>query len=253
MSIANGLYRFFLIWYVCGVVLLTFDWLPPWLEWANAVFLYASGLLAYLYLQRTRGTETAIVLSIFIMVVSMFSEWLGVEYGLIFGTYRYEKDFGVQLFGVPLTIGFAWLMVIVTGHVLAKKIIKPSRTAVNAVVYAAVSAWFAVIMDLLIDPVSFVVKQYWLWEGDSFYYGIPLKNFSGWFIVSFFLQLVFYVWQGNRGKTEDVVWEQRMKRLYFLILSMFALMCLTNGLYLAIGITAAALAAGWFVKRRMEG
>lgn len=251
MNIANGVYRFFLVWYVCGVVLLTFDLLPPWLEWANAVFLYASGLLAYLYLQRTRGTKLAVFLSVLIMAVSMFSEWLGVEYGLIFGTYRYEKDFGLQLFGVPLTIGFAWLMVIVTGHVLTKKVIHQKRTVLNAVVYATVSALFAVIMDLLIDPVSFVVKQYWIWEGDSFYYSIPLKNFSGWFIVSFCLQLLFYAWQGNKGK-EDVLWEQRMKQLYFLILSMFALMCLTNGLYLAISITAVVLGLTFVMKRRLE-
>ncbi len=51
--------------------------------------------------------------------MSMGIESFGVHTGLFFGDYTYETDFGFKLIGVPITIGFAWLMVMATSHVLA--------------------------------------------------------------------------------------------------------------------------------------
>lgn len=53
---------------------------------------------------------------------SIFAEHLGVEYGILFGDYYYTQDFGPKLIGVPIAIGFAWLMVIASSHALAKVI-----------------------------------------------------------------------------------------------------------------------------------
>ncbi|MGB5428269.1 carotenoid biosynthesis protein, partial [Eudoraea sp.] len=36
-----------------------------------------------------------------IVVTSIFAEWLGVNYGLIFGDYRYGNNFGAKIAGVP--------------------------------------------------------------------------------------------------------------------------------------------------------
>ncbi|MCY1692014.1 carotenoid biosynthesis protein [Exiguobacterium sp. SL14] len=41
----------------------------------------------------------------FIFFGSIIIESIGVHTGWPFGTYRYESDFGVQLLGVPITIG----------------------------------------------------------------------------------------------------------------------------------------------------
>ncbi|MCP3763104.1 carotenoid biosynthesis protein [Domibacillus sp. A3M-37] len=48
----------------------------------------------------------------FIISWSIAIELFKAETGLIFGHYYYEKDFGVHVAGVPVTIGFAWLVVI---------------------------------------------------------------------------------------------------------------------------------------------
>ncbi len=39
---------------------------------------------------------------------------------------------------------------------------------VHGIAYAVISSLFAVIMDLAIDPVAYVVKQYWVWKGTAF-------------------------------------------------------------------------------------
>ncbi|MCG3005297.1 carotenoid biosynthesis protein, partial [Escherichia coli] len=60
----------------------------------------------------------------FVMLATIVIESLGVHYDFLFGSYDYEKDFGTKILGVPLTIGSAWLMVIVTSRVLALGIMK---------------------------------------------------------------------------------------------------------------------------------
>ncbi|MCY1691337.1 hypothetical protein OVA29_12105 [Exiguobacterium sp. SL14] len=44
------IWRLFVIWFSIGLVLVGFSLLPPWLEWANAVFLFLSGTYAAFYL-----------------------------------------------------------------------------------------------------------------------------------------------------------------------------------------------------------
>lgn len=206
------IYQFFIIWYICGVVLLAFDWLPPWLEWANVVFLHVSGFIAFIYMAKSYRMVTALLVAMFVMVATIVIESLGVHYDFLFGSYDYEKDFGTKILGVPLTIGSAWLMVIVTSRVLALGIMKRMELPylVKGLVYATISSIFAVIMDLAIDPVAYVVKQYWVWEGNSFYYDIPLSNFSGWFILSFFIQFILYFWletlEKKKSQSGKVEW-----------------------------------------------
>ncbi|MDO6848540.1 carotenoid biosynthesis protein [Priestia megaterium] len=237
--ITNGIYRFFLIWYVCGVVLLSFDLLPSWLEWANAVFLHLSSLLALIYLAKAYGVRRALLVAIFVTGASIYIESLGVKYGFLFGSYDYEKDFGAKILGVPLTIGSAWFMVVITSRILVLGIMKRMELPfiVHGIAYAVISSLFAVIMDLAIDPVAYVVKQYWVWEGDSFYYNIPLSNFSGWFLLSFFIQLVVYFFLAKSPKEENPVWERRMVFLYSAVVMMFVIVALANGLWLVVWLT----------------
>ncbi|WP_315906374.1 carotenoid biosynthesis protein [Priestia koreensis] len=234
---ANGVYRFFLIWYICGLLLVGFDILPPWLEWANAVFLYVSGLLAFIYLAKTYGKWLALGVSIFVMASSIFAEGLGVHYGLIFGQYHYEKDFGIQVYGVPLTIGTAWLMVVVTSRVIVRRMMPRA----GWFFYTIITSILAVIMDLMIDPVAYVIKEYWVWSGTGAYYGIPLQNFFGWFFVSAVIQTVLYAVLKKRSSVHSETWEKRMVVLYILIVSMFGFISLMEGLYMALLVTGIPL------------
>ncbi|MFP7737601.1 carotenoid biosynthesis protein [Priestia aryabhattai] len=169
--------------------------LPSWLEWANAVFLHLSSLLALIYLAKAYGVRRALFITLFVTGASIYVESLGVKYGFLFGSYDYEKAFGAKVLGVPLTIGSAWFMIVITSRILALGIMKRMELpfVVHGIAYAVISSIFAVIMDLAIDPVAYVVRQYWVWKGDSFYYNIPLSNFSGCFLLSFFIPIRLFI------------------------------------------------------------
>lgn len=221
------LWRIFLIWYSVGVVLVAFDLVPPALEWANAVFLYLAGLIGAVYLVKRFGMRKGILLSLFIIIWSIAVESFGAKTGLIFGEYHYEKDFGVHLLGVPITIGFAWLMVITTGLALISPQSKQKSPG-----YPLLASLLAVAMDLVIDPVAFHLKQYWIWEEGGLFMEIPTQNFIGWFFTALSIHLVLYPFIGRETNAEPIH-EKRAQILYGLMILMFAITSFVGGIGLA--------------------
>ncbi|QFT88330.1 hypothetical protein FIU87_06720 [Bacillus sp. THAF10] len=244
----KALFRFFILWYICGVLLLTFDLLPPWLEWANVVFLVTAGLLAIVYfIQNYR--ERGLIIAVFVFFVSMAAEHVGVEYGFLFGDYYYNSYFGPKLFEVPITIGFAWVMVIATSHVLAHRMMPYA----SAWTKAMVAAFAAVVLDLIIDPVAFIAKEYWIWEGSSFYYNIPLYNFISWFVLSLLFHFILIMSTSKLSSKHNLYWEKNMYTLYALMVIMFCIIALSAQLYLAIVVTMIpTLLFFWFSRQMKE-
>ena len=52
-----------------------------------------------------------------IFLLGLIVEIIGVNYSFFFGEYQYGNNLGVKFFGVPLVIGFNWvLLIILTGN-----------------------------------------------------------------------------------------------------------------------------------------
>ncbi|KMJ58121.1 hypothetical protein AB685_13500 [Bacillus sp. LL01] len=226
------IFRFFIIWYICGVVLLTFDLLPPWLEWANVVFLVTAGTLGAIYfIKNYRGI--GVIFTLVVFFVSMAAEHFGVKFGFLFGNYYYNSYFGPKLFDVPITIGFAWVLVISTSHVIALRVIPHASISTKAILGALAT----VVLDLIIDPVAFIAKEYWIWESTSFYYDIPMFNFYSWFGLSLMFHLFLLLFSKNISSKENIYWEKNMYVLYGMMVAMFCMIAVTAQLYLALTVT----------------
>ena len=238
-------FYFFLIWYSIGVILVGFDWVPSWLEWANSVFIITAGILGWIYFIRLFGTLHGTLISLLIFVGSFAIEYVGSTYSLLFGSYYYTDYFAPNLLGVPVAIGFAWVMVIATSHAIVHAF--PLKTSW---LKAIAGGFLAVLFDLVLDPVSYRVKSYWIWEDSGFYYDIPITNFTGWFITAFVLHVIIELFF-NVGKT-DWIWQRRMVLLYSLMIAMFAFIAFINGLYLAGCIPVICLFIILFSLRRVE-
>ncbi len=211
---------------------MTFDLLPPWLEWANVVFLVTAGTLGAIYfIKNYRGI--GVIFTMIVFGVSMAAEHFGVKYGFLFGDYYYNSYFGPKLFDVPITIGFAWVLVISTSHVIALRIIPQASIIAKAIL----GAFATVVLDLIIDPVAFIAKEYWIWEGSSFYYDIPLFNFYSWFGLSLLFHLFILLLSKTVSSKENTYWEKNMYILYGLMVAMFCMIAVTAKLYLALIVT----------------
>ncbi|GGF12469.1 hypothetical protein GCM10010954_08970 [Halobacillus andaensis] len=240
----TGIFRFFIVWYICGIILLTFDWLPPWLEWANSVFLITAGLIGGIYFTQLYGVIKGITYSFLIIVVSIYVEHLGVETGFLFGEYRYNENFGLKIADTPLTIGFAWLLIIGCSHEIARGITVSLNGWLKGITFLILASLLAVTMDLILDPVAYHVQEYWLWEGSGVYYDIPFTNFAGWFILAFIFHVLHFVFYQHLSTTSPV-WQKRMAFMFGAIIFMFSILAITGGIYGA-AILVIVLALIWY-------
>ena len=105
-------------------------------------------------------------------------EVLGVHTGWPFGVYEYDPSLGMQLFGVPLVVPFAWVMMVHPALVAARRI---ANTWVFLYGGALLAAW-----DLFLDP-QMVAAGRWKWEVTGshvpFTPDIPLSNPFGWLLA----------------------------------------------------------------------
>ena len=112
-------------------------------------------------------------------VLGMVAEILGVNYGLIFGSYDYGENLGFKVMGVPLTIGMNWTILVFITASIAQKWTQ------NIIFGAILASGMMVLLDLLIEAVA-PKFDFWEFEGGQ----VPLQNYIGWFSVAFIAQLI---------------------------------------------------------------
>ena len=105
-------------------------------------------------------------------------EILGVHTGWPFGVYQYDSSLGFSLFGVPLVVPFAWVMMVHPALIAARRIAGNWIFLYGGTLLAA---W-----DLFLDP-QMVAAGRWKWEVTGshlpFTPEIPLSNLFGWLLA----------------------------------------------------------------------
>lgn len=131
-----------------------------------------------LYFSFQKGNTKLIVWGIIVYIITFSLEVIGVKTGYIFGTYYYGDVLGLKLFHVPMIIGFNWVVIILGAIGIASRIHK------SAFQIALLTGTFAVLFDLMLEPVA-IKLGYWTWDNGF----IPLQNYYAWFGIAFFASL----------------------------------------------------------------
>lgn len=113
---------------------------------------------------------------IFCYVIGFAAEYLGVNYGLIFGEYIYPETLGPQLGGVPMIIGINWFLI----TFCVATLIYPLK--INVFLKILLATIITVFIDVLIEPVAMELN-FWNWE----YNVVPIQNYVGWAVISFLI------------------------------------------------------------------
>lgn len=231
-----SVWKVFVVWYFFGFFLVGFDLLPPWLEWANPVFLWLAGIVGATIIYQSVRNGSLIVPFIFFGSIAV--ETLGVKTGFPFSEYIYAEAFGPTIFGVPVTIGAAWLAVIGASFAVARLFPFKNRTL-----------WlvplFAVWLDMAIDPVAANVKGYWQWAHDGLYYDIPTQNFVGWFALSLIFSSVLQKYE----RTTDPLFLTHGTYLFCMLHALFGITAVNAGLE-GIGLFSVLTAGMILLERR---
>jgi bisanhydrobacterioruberin hydratase len=132
-----------------------------------------------LYSSFQKGNTKLVVWGLIVYIVTFSLEVIGVNTGYIFGSYYYGNVLGLQFFDVPLIIGFNWVVIILGAIGIASRIHK------SAFQIALLTGTFAVLFDLMLEPVA-INLGYWKWQQGF----IPLQNYYAWFAIAFFASLL---------------------------------------------------------------
>lgn len=130
-----------------------------------------------------------------VYLAGFFIEVIGVNTGQIFGFYTYGTALGVKLWATPLLIGVNWLILVYCTGVFLETFNLKSQW-----LFSALGAGILLGIDFLIEPVA-IRFDYWSWfEGV-----IPIQNYLGWYIFSYFLFLFFSGLNFNKKNNAAVV------------------------------------------------
>ncbi len=141
-----------------------------------------------LFINQTNTTKMKFFIVFAIFFVGMIAEILGVQYGLIFGNYEYGNNLGLKLLGVPILIGFNWVVLTVICGSISHKIFKKSK--ILAVIFGVV---LMLIVDLTLEPIA-PALDYWEFSGSK----APLQNYIGWGITSLITQTLYQYFYKNK-------------------------------------------------------
>ncbi len=139
-------------------------------------------LIILLVFHQNWSTRAAYIFLI-IMLLGFFIEVLGVATGQIFGQYYYGATLGKKFLETPIAIAANWLILCYCCTYFAAKIL--GKNVDNFIVIALIASISMVLIDFLIEPVA-IKLDFWSWQTVN----IPVKNYIGWFFVSFVLNLI---------------------------------------------------------------
>ncbi|ARM76910.1 carotenoid biosynthesis protein [Acidianus manzaensis] len=139
-------------------------------------------------------------------IIGFAFERLGLSTGIPFGHYVY--NFPPYVFGVPIFVVFGWGIFSFLSYLAIFNF--PEKEKI------IIFSFLMVIIDLSVDPIM-VSAGYWTWKTSILdYFGIPITNFVGWFIVSLVIIIIYSLIRGSKEKSEDNIFSYLFPLVYFL-------------------------------------
>ena len=112
------------------------------------------------------------VIIIFIFFLSIISEIIGVNYGLLFGSYYYGENLGYSIYGVPLVIGLNWVVLTVSSGNIASYFFEK-----NKYLSILIGSLLMLILDVIMEQVSGNI-DFWYFNDESLIF-----NYITWFLL----------------------------------------------------------------------
>ena len=136
------------------------------------------------------GWKATFKIFLITFLTGLVAEVLGVHFGFVFGPYHYAEVInGPLILGVPPMTMIDYFAIGYPCFIMGRAIVGGLSTKVTGFRLIGVAVFAALAMtahDLSTDPAQSTVLGLWVWEQGGAYFGVPLHNFIGWFLVTFF-------------------------------------------------------------------
>jgi putative membrane protein len=207
-----------------------------------AAFFVAYFLACSLHL----GLKRALLFAVAGYIIAWSSEYSSIHNGIPYGHYYYTRQTmgrELWLFGVPSMDSMSFVFLSYASYSAALLALSPVVGGVgylpedkkirHSLKARLLGALFCMYLDVLIDPLALRGDKWFLgqiygYAGNGVYFGIPISNFAGWFVVGFLLiyalQLIDRLLA--QGKAKDFVppaWSQLAGPALYLSIIIFNL------------------------------
>ncbi|MDP1603341.1 MAG: carotenoid biosynthesis protein [Legionella sp.] len=154
-------------------------------------------LAMFLHGNERYGLKNIIIFFVITWVVSHFFEAMSIQIGFPFGYYHYDKMPGPRIAEVPILIMLAYFGTGYASWILSNVLLNQynKKLAGHQIFLVPLIATFImVIWDLCMDPIASTVGSLWVWRDGGSYFGVPLQNYFGWFLVVYIVFQLFAVY-----------------------------------------------------------
>ena len=154
------------------------------------LFAVIHGAMAY-------GSRGILIFFAICLVVGNAFENLGVATGFPFGRYYFTDAMGPKLFQVPILLGLAYVGMGYLSWTLGRIIVGNLRSrpvGARVITLPLVAAFPMVAWDFANDPVWANINHLWVWQRGGAYFGVPLTNFLGWYLVVYLIYQSFAIY-----------------------------------------------------------
>ena len=199
---------FMLFMYASGILAHLWPAVRPFTAYTTDLLLLVigGGLLYFVYARHRQPRYWYWVAGAYLFTFLM--EALGVATGAVFGEYAYGATMRVQLLGVPLVIAINWVVLVLAGNTLSRKLFRQPVAA------AAGAGIFIAVYDYFIEPLA-IKLDYWQWATGT---DIPLQNYLAWAVIAFLLSLPLYRWR-IRFWHPLLLWYLAAQWIFFVVLN----------------------------------
>ncbi|WP_414469484.1 bisanhydrobacterioruberin hydratase CruF [Methanobacterium sp. ACI-7] len=198
--------------------------ITPELSGVSVIFIISMALSSYIALFAWLDWKKALIFLIILSVFALAIETFAIITGIPYSKFTYTNLIGFKLFGyTPFTVPFSFVPLFIGSLYIA------SLKATNKWKIAALTAVIVLIADLVLDPAA-VALNFWIWDMNGFFYGVPLMNFIGWLITGFIAGLISVAVLGDKVKDKNK--PKAMLSSLFLIISFWGAVCIYMGLYI---------------------
>jgi len=121
--------------------------------------------------------------------VTLGIENVGVATGFPFGAYHFQaSQFSLWVGRVPLLVGMLYFGVGLLCWLIAGILLEGRG---DATLHPVIAAGLMVLWDLVMDPGFSTIGKVWVWHEGGAFFGVPLRNFAGWFLTTWIMFQLF--------------------------------------------------------------
>jgi len=151
-------------------------------------------VLCLIHCSMWAGWPSTIKIFLVTWLTGYFTEVLGVNFQFLYGLYYYPDVIsGPLVLGVPPMAMLIYFPLGYTCFIMGRAVIGGLSKQVTGLRLIGVAIFAGLAMtthDFSNDPFQSTVRGLWVWPNGGAYFGVPIQNFIGWFVLTSFFSII---------------------------------------------------------------